>query len=281
MMPMSSTAPAQTAYAKARAGEGPSLIECMTYRHSGHSRADPANIDRGRTEKWKLRDPIKIYRERLRQFGVAMPRSKRSMPACARKSMTRPRSARPRPTRRSDIITTDVYADGGWHGGTDLSRPVIRGIAQEMARDPDVVFLGEDVAKAGGVFKATVGLYEQFGPLRRARHADFGAGNSRRRHGRRDDRLEADRGDHVLGFLRVGASTTLPTNSPKSRYMSNGRRNARWWCARQWRRLAFRRAALSKRRELCMMIPGSRWWRRRTPRDVIGLLAPRWRDPTR
>ena len=43
---------------------------------------------------------------------------------------------------------------------------VIRGIAQEMQRDPDVVFLGEDVAKAGGVFKATVGLYEQFGPLR-------------------------------------------------------------------------------------------------------------------
>src|SRR5437899_11962016 len=43
---------------------------------------------------------------------------------------------------------------------------VIRGIAQEMARDPDVVFLGEDVAKAGGVFKGTVGLLEQFGPLR-------------------------------------------------------------------------------------------------------------------
>ena len=43
---------------------------------------------------------------------------------------------------------------------------VIRGIAQEMERDHDVVFLGEDVAKAGGVFKATVGLYEQFGPLR-------------------------------------------------------------------------------------------------------------------
>ncbi len=43
---------------------------------------------------------------------------------------------------------------------------VIRGIAQEMERDNNVVFLGEDVAKAGGVFKATVGLYEQFGPLR-------------------------------------------------------------------------------------------------------------------
>src|SRR5579872_3731905 len=43
---------------------------------------------------------------------------------------------------------------------------VARGIAQEMARDPDVIFFGEDIAKAGGVFKATVGLYEQFGPKR-------------------------------------------------------------------------------------------------------------------
>ena len=57
---------ARTAYDKARAGEGPSLIECMTYRHSGHSRADPAKYrPEGELEKWKERDPIKIYRERL------------------------------------------------------------------------------------------------------------------------------------------------------------------------------------------------------------------------
>src|ERR1700682_5516402 len=63
---------AQKAYAKARAGLGPSLIECMTYRYSGHSRADPAKYrPEGELEKWKLRDPIKIYRERLIQFGVA------------------------------------------------------------------------------------------------------------------------------------------------------------------------------------------------------------------
>ena len=43
---------------------------------------------------------------------------------------------------------------------------VAAGIAQEMARDDRVVFLGEDVAAAGGVFKATVGLLEQFGPIR-------------------------------------------------------------------------------------------------------------------
>ena len=43
---------------------------------------------------------------------------------------------------------------------------VIRGIAQEMERDEDVVFLGEDVAVAGGVFKTTVGLLDEFGPKR-------------------------------------------------------------------------------------------------------------------
>src|ERR1700737_2696618 len=43
---------------------------------------------------------------------------------------------------------------------------VARAIAQEMQRDPDVVFLGEDVGRAGGVFKATVGLLEKFGPRR-------------------------------------------------------------------------------------------------------------------
>jgi acetoin:2,6-dichlorophenolindophenol oxidoreductase subunit beta len=43
---------------------------------------------------------------------------------------------------------------------------VARAIAQEMDHDPNVVFLGEDVGGAGGVFKATVGLLERFGPER-------------------------------------------------------------------------------------------------------------------
>src|SRR6202165_4039675 len=62
---------ARTAYDKARAGAGPSLIECKTYRYSGHSRADPAKYrPAGELEKWRERDPIKIYRERLVQFGL-------------------------------------------------------------------------------------------------------------------------------------------------------------------------------------------------------------------
>jgi pyruvate dehydrogenase E1 component beta subunit len=43
---------------------------------------------------------------------------------------------------------------------------VARAIAQEMERDPTVYFIGEDVARAGGVFKATDGLLERFGPER-------------------------------------------------------------------------------------------------------------------
>ena len=43
---------------------------------------------------------------------------------------------------------------------------VARGIAQEMRRDSSVLFLGEDVAGAGGVFKTTAGLLDEFGPVR-------------------------------------------------------------------------------------------------------------------
>src|SRR6187397_2654776 len=54
---------AQKAYEKARAGGGPSLIECLTYRHSGHSRADPAKYrPKGELERCKKeKDPIDIY----------------------------------------------------------------------------------------------------------------------------------------------------------------------------------------------------------------------------
>src|ERR1700690_1781765 len=62
---------ARAAYEKARAGAGPSLIECLTYRYSGHSRADPAKYrPEGELERWKLRDPLPLYRRRLAELGV-------------------------------------------------------------------------------------------------------------------------------------------------------------------------------------------------------------------
>ncbi|MPZ26566.1 MAG: alpha-ketoacid dehydrogenase subunit beta [Micromonosporaceae bacterium] len=49
---------------------------------------------------------------------------------------------------------------------TTYRESVAEGIAREMRRDPAVVCLGEDIGAAGGVFKTTVGLYEEFGPVR-------------------------------------------------------------------------------------------------------------------
>jgi len=106
---------AQAAFAKARAGDGPSLIECLTYRHSGHSRADPAKYrPEGELEKWKERDPVKIYRERLKQFGVD-DKAIVGIETEVRKIVddaTEACKAAPMPPL--DILTTDVYADGGF-----------------------------------------------------------------------------------------------------------------------------------------------------------------------
>ncbi|HEY6022987.1 MAG TPA: thiamine pyrophosphate-dependent dehydrogenase E1 component subunit alpha [Pseudolabrys sp.] len=106
---------AQAAFDKARSGSGPSLIECLTYRHSGHSRADPAKYrPEGELERWKLRDPIKIYRERLLQFGVA-EKVITDIDTQVRKVIDDATEAcKSAPPPPLDIITTDVYADGGW-----------------------------------------------------------------------------------------------------------------------------------------------------------------------
>ena len=61
-----------TAVDRARRGEGPTLIECKTYRHRGHSKSDR---NRYRTkeeiEEWKaMRDPISLFEAELQQFGV-------------------------------------------------------------------------------------------------------------------------------------------------------------------------------------------------------------------
>jgi TPP-dependent pyruvate/acetoin dehydrogenase alpha subunit len=59
------------AVTRARAGEGPTLLECQTYRHYGHSKSDPAPYrPKEEVERWMARDPLKIARARLLEDGV-------------------------------------------------------------------------------------------------------------------------------------------------------------------------------------------------------------------
>src|SRR5437588_5072491 len=106
---------ARDAYAKARAGGGPSLIECMTYRYSGHSRADPAKYrPEGELEKWKRRDPVVIYRERLKAFGIGDSVIKDIEADVARIVDAATEACKAAPMPPLDILATDIYADGGF-----------------------------------------------------------------------------------------------------------------------------------------------------------------------
>jgi pyruvate dehydrogenase E1 component alpha subunit len=58
---------------RARKGEGPTLVECKTYRHKGHSRVDPAKYrPKEEVEEWLAKDPIKRFKEKLLQTNTLM-----------------------------------------------------------------------------------------------------------------------------------------------------------------------------------------------------------------
>ena len=156
---------------------------------------------------------------------------------------------------------------------------VARGIAQEMARDPDVIFFGEDVAKAGGVFKATVGLYEQFGPKRVrdtpiSEQAIMGAAMGAAMTG-----LKPIAEIMFSDFFAV-CFDYIANEFPKSRYMSNGQlkcplvvRTGNGGGAR------FGAQHSQSVENWCMMIPGLKVVAPSNPRDVVGLMAASVRDP--
>ena len=99
--------------ARARAGEGPSLVEATTYRHGGHSRADPAKYrPDGEVQAWLARDPLPLYRDRLAALGV----EERSLAAidddAIRAVDAATEAARQSPPPSLDLVETDVWSDG-------------------------------------------------------------------------------------------------------------------------------------------------------------------------
>src|ERR1700685_2955234 len=156
---------------------------------------------------------------------------------------------------------------------------IARGIAQEMRRDETVVCLGEDIGAAGGVFKGTVGLIEEFGPVRVrdtpiSEQAILGAAMGAAMTGLRPvaEIMFAD-------FFAV-CFDYIANEFAKSRYMSNGQvkcplvvRTGNGGGAR------FGAQHSQSVENWCMMIPGLKVVAPSSPRDVIGLMAAAVRDP--
>ncbi len=103
-----------TAFDKARAGGGPSLIEAKTYRHSGHSRADPGSYrPEGELEEWLKKDPIPMYRQRLLDYGVkekVVSGIEEAVMKAVDEATDAAKASSPPPL---EYAYTDVWADGG------------------------------------------------------------------------------------------------------------------------------------------------------------------------
>ncbi|HVR77588.1 MAG TPA: alpha-ketoacid dehydrogenase subunit beta [Acidimicrobiia bacterium] len=156
---------------------------------------------------------------------------------------------------------------------------VAHGIAQEMRRDPNLVMLGEDIATAGGVFKTTVGLLDEFGPSRIrdtpiSEQAILGAAMG-----------AAMTGVPVIAeimfsdFIAV-CFDLLANEMAKSRYMTGGQvsvpvvvRTANGGGSR------FGAQHSQSVENWVMMIPGLKVVAPSTPIDVVGLMAAAIRDP--
>ena len=156
---------------------------------------------------------------------------------------------------------------------------VARGIAQEMERDERVVFLGEDVAKPGGVFKATVGLYEKFGP-RRVRdtpiseQAILGAAMGAAMTGLRPI------AEIMFSDFAAVCFDYFANEFPKLHYMTNGQLS----CPLVVRTgngggVRFGAQHSQSIENWTMMIPGLKVVAPSSPVDVIGLMAAAVRDP--
>lgn len=99
---------------RARAGDGPALLEALTYRHFGHSRADPAAYrPADEVERWLKHDPLDLARGRLAELGVpeaVVAETDERATSVVRKAVEAAKAG-PGPDPREAM--TDVWADGG------------------------------------------------------------------------------------------------------------------------------------------------------------------------
>ena len=102
------------AVGRARSGAGPTVIEAHTYRHFGHSRADPAKYrPSDEVERWMQRDPLVVARRRLEELGVHPDAMDEADARAAQLVEAAVAAAKAAPDADPDEAFTDVWADGG------------------------------------------------------------------------------------------------------------------------------------------------------------------------
>ena len=172
-------AAAAQAVARARAGEGPTLIECKTYRTRAHAEGmgDFTYRTRDEVNRWKERCPIASWREELiQEYGVSeavldsMDEDVKTLVAEAREF------AEASPVPDPSTATTHVYAAGPAVPPAEppleterlrsFAQATLEALAGEMAANPAIFVMGEGIGKRGGNFQTTLGLYETYGPVR-------------------------------------------------------------------------------------------------------------------
>jgi 2-oxoisovalerate dehydrogenase E1 component len=170
----------QAAVERARAGEGPTLIEAKTYRYYAHTSDDDDRLYRTaeEVEMWRRKDPIAILRQYLVESRllseaqeaaiddeVARAISDAVAAADAAPDATDPLTyVYANPIEPDEPATAEEEPPGE---SVNLITAVNRTLHEIMAAYPEVSTFGEDVADPkGGVFKATVGLTEAFGQHR-------------------------------------------------------------------------------------------------------------------
>ncbi|MGI9384099.1 MAG: alpha-ketoacid dehydrogenase subunit alpha/beta [Methyloligellaceae bacterium] len=168
----------QRALSAARAGEGPSLIEALTYRWGEHSMR--ANLPSYRTdeevESWKAKDPIERLTAGLREKGALADDEHQSMLSETGAEIDKAfefafASGEP----ELDILDAATLApiaapaapppEPGERKLT-FAEAINEALTHEMTRDERVFVVGEDIGKIGGLFKVTKDLLDRFGPLR-------------------------------------------------------------------------------------------------------------------
>ena len=164
---------------RARAGEGPTLIEAMTYRWGGHSMR--ANIRDPRSEEeyaaWMERDPVQRVERELVNVEIVDEAGIESIGSEVVAELDEAvEFGRAAGQPAAEVLRTAVYApheafeepalangSGGNGRALGFVDALNEALHQEMERDSQVVVMGEDVGATGGIFGATKGLMEKFG----------------------------------------------------------------------------------------------------------------------